>query len=68
MSTVSVFNRWEYDNALTGAREALNRGDYDTAFCNYKACLAYLYEYEPDNYSEIKMIEKAIDNVRALLK
>ena len=47
MATVTVYNKWDYDNTLTGAREALERGDYRTAFCNFKACLEYIKENEP---------------------
>lgn len=67
MATVTVYNKWDYDNTLTGAREALERGDYRTAFCNFKACLEYIKENEPYNSSEIRMLETAISNVQKLL-
>ena len=67
MATVTVYNRWDYDNTLTGARTALGRGDYSTAFCNFKACLEYIKDYEPWNDSEISMFESAISNVETML-
>ena len=65
--TYTVQNRWDYDNTLTGAREALNRGDYRTAFCNFKACLEYIKRYESWNSDEISMLEHSIINVESLI-
>lgn len=65
--TYTVQNSWDYDNTLTGAREALNRRDYRTAFCNFKACLEYIKRNEPWNSDEISMLENAINNVESLV-
>ena len=66
MATVTVHNKWDYDNTLTGARNALDRRDYSTAYCNFMACLEYIKDYEPWNDSEIRMLETAIRNVESM--
>lgn len=62
---MTVYTADEYVNIYDGGQEAVDRGDYRSAYDHFMACLEYKKRYEPWNESEISMLERLVSNCNA---
>ena len=63
---MTIYTAREYNNVYDGGQQAVDRGDYRSAYDHFMACLKYKKRYESWNETEISHLEYLVKQCNAM--